>query len=166
VTPPPKGLTEIRAFYGDVKIERDPQGGWRIISPIAWEPANCVLMVDEPDMPVRRLYVNAKIREPLLAALRECRLRAPDYVIRTIGCFSKRPKRTAGLPPGVVGWPSLSMHAVAAAVDINANTNPMRKPLTTDMPPEFIEAWESVGWTWGGRFPTPDPMHWQWGSGV
>jgi hypothetical protein len=166
VTSPPKGLAEVRQFYGDVKIERDPRGGWRIISPVGWEVANCVLLRDHPALDGRSLYVNRKIAEPLEAALWLSAERCPSYRIRTIGCWNVRPKRTAGLPAGVVGWPSLSMHAVGGAVDINANTNPMRKLLTTDMPPEFIEAWESVGWTWGGRFPTPDPMHWQWGSGV
>jgi hypothetical protein len=58
------------------------------------------------------------------------------------------------------------MHAVAAAVDVNAGWNPMQSPLRTDMPEEFTAAWEEVGWTWGGHFPTPDPMHFQWGSGV
>jgi len=27
---------------------------------------------------------------------------------------------------------------------------------------EFIAVWESLGWTWGGRFERKDPMHWEY----
>jgi hypothetical protein len=162
---PPRGLEEVRAFYGDVKIERDPQGGWKIISPIGWSTANGV-MFHHPLLPRGRLYVNRKILEPLRAALELAHERCPEYAIRTIGCYNARPKRTAGLPAGVVGWPRLSMHAVAAAVDVNAAQNPMGRDLVTDMPETWRSAWLDVGWTWGGDFPKPDAMHWQFGSGV
>ena len=162
---PPRGLAEIRAAYGDVKIDRDQRGGWRIISPIGWERANCVGFT-HPVLGDRKLWVNRVILEPLSAALWLSAERCPEYVIRTIGCFNPRPKRTMGKPAGVVGWPRLSMHAVAAAVDINAASNPMQDPLCTDMPDEWVKAWMDVGWTWGGGFSNPDPMHFQFGSGV
>ena len=162
---PPRGLAEIRAAYGDVKIERDARGGWRIISPIGWESANCTLFTHEV-LDGRRLYVNRAIVEPLSAALWLSYERCPRYRIKTIGCFAVRPKRVAGQPAGVVGWPSISVHTVAAAVDINAATNPQGAELVTDMPPEWVAAWEDVGWTWGGRFPRPDAMHMQWAVGV
>jgi hypothetical protein len=162
---PPRGLAEIIQAYGDVKIKRDPQGGWRIISPISYERVHCTMFA-HPLLPRGRLYVHRKIVEPLRAALELAHERCPDYLIRTIGSFNVRPKRTAGLPAGVVGWPALSFHAVAAAVDINAAQNPMRKPLTTDMPHSFVAAFVESGFTWGGEFPTADPMHFQYASGL
>lgn len=161
---PPHGLSAIRAAYGEIKIMRDPRGGWRIYEPASWESRNCVAL---PLPTLRRtLYVHRLIAGPLLEALERAQRATPDYAIKTIGCFCPRPKRTVSQPSAVIGWDSgLSIHSVAGAVDVNALSNPMRRPLQTDMPPAFIDAWRAVGWTWGGDFPTPDPMHFQWASG-
>lgn len=163
----PHGLAEVRAFYGDIKIERDPRGGWRIISPIGWEPANCVLLAGLPGLPHVSLYVNRHVSGPLTRALMAWQKECPEYPIDSIGCFNPRPKRTKSVEGvSIIGWDSgLSLHTVAAAVDINAARNPMRKPLTTDMPPLFVDCFVREGFAWGGLFPTPDAMHFQWASG-
>lgn len=153
---PPHGLAEIKRVYGDLKIERDPRGGWRIISPVTWEIANMVILSDMPGMPGRRLYVNKMVVDPLLAALAQWQVTCPEYAILTIGCFCPRPKRVNG---------DLSMHTFGAAFDLNAATNPMQKPLKCDMPPAFIKAWTDQGFTHGAGFPTPDPQHMQYGNG-
>lgn len=53
-----------------------------------------------------------------------------------------------------------SSHAYGTAVDVSSDKNPMRVPLTTDMPdwlPELFKAW---GFRWGGDWTRrPDPMH-------
>ena len=64
-------------------------------------------------------------------------------------------------------WPkrNLSFHAVGAAIDINASTNPYDgdNELTTDLPEWFVEAWTDAGWCWGGDWQTiKDPMHFSW----
>lgn len=64
-------------------------------------------------------------------------------------------------------WPKryLSFHAVGAAIDINASTNPYSaaNELVTDLPDWFVEAWTSAGWCWGGNWQTiKDPMHFSW----
>ena len=41
----------------------------------------------------------------------------------------------------------------------------MRRPLTSDLPSGWVAAFEAEGFTWGGRFSLPDPMHFQWCSG-
>jgi len=161
--PAPRGLAEIRRAFGDVKI-RIGAGRWEIVEPVNWEDNNCVVIPDFPGLG-RKLYVHKLLVGPLRAALALWQLRCPDYAIRTIGCFNPRPKRVVRAC-GLVGWDEgLSMHAVAGAVDINADTNPMRTPLTCDMPAEFIACFTDVGFTWGGKFPTPDPQHMQWASG-
>lgn len=161
---PPRGIAEIKRVYGDIKIERDPiQGGWRIYHPIAWERVHMTILRDLPGLPGRKLYVHKLIAEPLQEALRLSHEAAPDYRILSIGCFNPRPKRSdAG---------TLSLHSWGAAVDINPAANPMRvyrdgETIKCDMPDAFVKAWESVGWTWGGRWrPRADPMHWQYASG-
>lgn len=64
-------------------------------------------------------------------------------------------------------WPKryLSFHAVGAAIDINASTNPYSadNELVTDLPEWFVKAWTDAGWCWGGDWQTiKDPMHFSW----
>lgn len=55
-----------------------------------------------------------------------------------------------------------SNHSWGIAVDLNAPTNPMRNPFTSDMPAWLPKLWESYGFRWGGRYTrTPDPMHFE-----
>ncbi len=57
---------------------------------------------------------------------------------------------------------SWSAHAWAGAVDINPETNPYVKsgPAKTDMPKEFVKAFTSEGFGWGGAWSTAkDAMH-------
>jgi hypothetical protein len=163
---PPHGLDEIRAFYGDVKIEK--RGGrWEIIQPITWEAVNCVLLRDLPGLGSKSLYVHRLIAEPLRRALARAAEACPDYAIRTIGCFNPRPKKASDSRYGVCGWDrGLSLHTVAAAVDINHDRNPWNKALISDMPSAFVRAFDAEGFTWGGDFTRmKDPMHFQYGSG-
>lgn len=55
-----------------------------------------------------------------------------------------------------------SYHSWGLAIDINAPTNPMRRPLTTDHPRWMRDLWIGYGFTWGGIWSTPDPMHYEW----
>ena len=56
-----------------------------------------------------------------------------------------------------------SNHAWGLAIDINADTNPNRSPLKTDMPAWVRQArplMDNYGLRWGGTYHgTPDPMH-------
>jgi len=163
--PPPRGLAEVIAAYGDVKIRRGPDG-WQIVSPPRWESQNCVVVRDFPGL-AKPLYVHRLLVVPLRSALTAWQATCPEYTIRTIGAFCPRPKRVAKGSGDVVGWSEgLSVHSVAAAVDINADTNPMRSLMVCDMPDAFRKCFADAGFTWGGTFPTPDPMHFQFGSGI
>jgi hypothetical protein len=163
----PHGRAEVRKFYGDVKIERDPRGGWRIANPAGWESANCEMLRGLPGLPHVNLFVHRAVAGPLVRALTSWQAQCPEYAIDSIGCFNPRPKRTSSTTADVVGWEEgLSLHTVAAAIDFNAVRNPMKKPLTTDMPPLFVDCFVREGFTWGGMFPTPDPMHMQYASGI
>jgi hypothetical protein len=58
---------------------------------------------------------------------------------------------------------SLSMHSYAIAIDINPQNNPMGGK--TVMPAWFVKCFESIGFTWGGRWngKYKDGMHMQLG---
>jgi hypothetical protein len=153
---PARGLAELEARYGRLLIDRDPRGGYRIISPIVWEIANMVKVASDL-LPRGKLYVHKDMAGPLLLALAAARTACPEYVVRTLGCWAVRYKRTQAK--------EVSGHAYGLCVDVNADTNPMRKPLTTDMPAAFVKAFTDQGFTHGAGFPTPDPMHFQLFSG-
>jgi hypothetical protein len=55
----------------------------------------------------------------------------------------------------------ISRHAWGAAIDINAPTNPMGS--AGDQDPRLVEIMQSWGFTWGGDWLVPDPMHFEYG---
>lgn len=62
----------------------------------------------------------------------------------------------------IAGTQTASNHSWGLAVDLNAPANPMRRPLTTDMPSWLPDLWRSYGFRWGGDYTsTPDPMHFE-----
>lgn len=154
---PPHGLAELEDRYGRLLIDDDPRGGMRIISPIGWETKWMIGLHQLPGLGSKGLFVNRDMEEPLRRALASALVECPDYPIRTIGCWNVRYKRSAAK--------QVSVHAYGLAVDINADRNPMKSPIETDMPPLFVDCFTRDGFTWGGTFPTPDPMHFQLCSG-
>jgi hypothetical protein len=72
------------------------------------------------------------------------------------GCWNPRYIRAAaGTAAGV------SRHAWGAAVDLNASTNPVGSAGTQD--PRLVEVMAEWGFTWGGLWLVPDPMHFEYG---
>jgi D-alanyl-D-alanine carboxypeptidase len=156
--PSPHGILEIRQVYGDISVSGD-----QVVGPTWWESVNMVHVDNLPMWGPRRLYVHKKIVPMLHEALAECE-RLGGYELRTLGCFAPRMKRSS---------PTLSVHSWGAAVDINADDNPPMRIRTPDdllmrrktIPDEWVAAFKSIGWAWGGDFSSYwDPMHFQWCS--
>lgn len=64
----------------------------------------------------------------------------------------------------VAGASRLSVHSWGAAVDLDPDRNArgIRHGVRHGMVPlEVVGAFEAEGWVWGGRFRTPDCMHFQ-----
>lgn len=63
----------------------------------------------------------------------------------------------------VGGSHSLSTHAWGAGIDLDPERNPRGKKWNpqTGLPIPVIGAFKAEGWTWGGDFHNPDPMHLQ-----
>jgi hypothetical protein len=71
------------------------------------------------------------------------------------GCYAARTvARSPTAPP--------SQHAYGAAIDINAPENPYGARPTMD--PRIVRIFGRWGFLWGGRFLTPDGMHFEYGS--
>lgn len=72
------------------------------------------------------------------------------------GCWNPRFIRaTTGKPAGI------SRHAWGAAIDLNAASNPVGSAGTQD--PRLVSAMLDRGFTWGGDWLVPDPMHFEYG---
>ncbi len=61
------------------------------------------------------------------------------------------------------GSDRLSTHAWAAAIDINPARNQFGQKGA--MPEKVVELFKAEGWTWGGEWRKPDPMHFEATSG-
>jgi hypothetical protein len=156
---PPNGLAEILATYGDPKYRPPGQVD------AAWESASMVKVYDLP-LVKHALFMHRLIVTPLRRALARCSV-IGGYELHTIGCFAPRAQR------GSNGF-LLSTHTWGIAVDINPEQNPLITPCYEDdprrsqfdIPPAWVAAFKSEGWTWGGDFRHRfDPMHFQLASG-
>ena len=54
---------------------------------------------------------------------------------------------------------ALSHHAWGSAIDLNVSANPLGGPSHQD--PRLVEVFRKWGFTWGGDWLTPDPMHFE-----
>ncbi len=100
-----------------------------------------------------RLTVASRIAELTNLILNECLKRG--YKIRQLdtGAYNCR------FISGTTRW---SNHAWALAADINWQLNPMRKPLTTNIPVWMRQLFNRYGFAWGGDYRgTPDAMHFE-----
>jgi hypothetical protein len=98
-----------------------------------------------------RITVRSEIAELATLLLNECLRRG--YAIRQAdtGAYNCR------LIAGSDVW---SNHAWGLAIDINWQLNPMRRPLTTNIPVWMRQLFNRFGFAWGGDYSgTPDAMH-------
>jgi hypothetical protein len=159
--PAPVGLAAIKKTYGDFAYRPKPGGMIQIEGD--WQARNIVLVPNVcgtgHSIQLHRLVVPL-FQEALTAALAAC----PDYRVRLLAGFCSRQMRE--LDPAKQATAPLSVHAWGAAFDLNWDRNPFGWTLHTDLPPAFIAAFTSRGWSWGGAWQhKKDPMHLQFASG-
>lgn len=107
------------------------------------------------------VWVHSRVAPALRAVVRNLEREAVAGRIYNIRSWDTGSYRAATIPP----YRYLSFHAIGAAIDVNAWTNPERldNVLVTDMPAWFVNAWTDAGWCWGGDWQTKkDPMHFSW----
>lgn len=154
--------SELKSFFGDpAKGGRNGQANAR------WEAENLVVVPAPWRMvaawnqkPVRGARVNRKCAESLarvLAAIWAASGQSENK-IREWGCdqfgggYNFRLKR---------GGSTLSTHAYGCAIDLDPERNRMGLYPNFKSVPAVVSAFESEGWLWGGRWDSPDGMHFQ-----
>lgn len=161
----PKSRTEVYDLFGNPGVGAVDG---------AWEKANIVTTRDMPGIPSKWYFQCHKLVEPYMReGLRRAKLAAPSYVIERAASFVFRHMRYDPSMP-------LSYHSWGIAIDIDPDRNFAKtfKPATATpapwspawnaiwpkgLPQAFVEAMESVGFRWGGRWKGfCDPMHFEW----
>jgi hypothetical protein len=107
------------------------------------------------------VWVHSRVAPALRGVVRNLEREAAAGRTYAIRSWDTSSYRAATIPP----YRYMSFHAVGAAIDVNAWTNPQRldNVLVTDMPAWFVKAWTDAGWCWGGTWETKkDPMHFSW----
>lgn len=111
----------------------------------------------DEELTVRQAYVHIAVADAMIDALLDVMAyRGYEWLVennldRWGGVHAKRYKTGSST--------ELSVHAWAAALDLNPHRGPFGKP--TDMPAFIVDAFEKRGFVWGGRWKVPDGMHFQ-----
>lgn len=158
----PNGYVELLKV-GD---PRDYVGGDGHIDSLQWElhlglvlvpfPAPLALSFGAPGQVARALRCHPIAAEPFRHAFSVLAAEGLWHELRTFGggyCF--RTKRNNAS--------ELSVHSWGLAADFNVDTNKQGTP--GDMSLAVVQVFEASCFTWGGRFMTPDPMHFQFCTG-
>lgn len=154
-------LAGMRALYGNPDANGDgaPDPSWSAHYLTTITPPYAIFYSGKP---VHAITVNRGCAHALLSALigiekhyGSAQAIAAVGLDQFSGCYNFRGKR--GDPS------SLSMHAYAAAIDIDAPHNPFRGKKHR-MPADAVRIFEDQGAVWGGNFSVKsyDPMHFQW----
>lgn len=143
----------VKARFGEFAI-RAGAGRSALLDP-AWTAAS----ITTAEVPLLgEVTCHRAVIEPLRAALGEVERAGLSALVDTgdyAGCYSPRLTGAGGI---------VSRHAWGLAVDLNASVNPYGSPSRQD--PRLVEVMERHGFAFGGRWPVPDAMHFEYrGSG-
>lgn len=166
----PNTIAELNAVYGD------PRGDDGKVNP-AWKKKHLITAEPGtlpgvfPDGDGRYVTVHRLVMPYLVEGLTRGLIVCPDYRVK-IGGFNYRHMRGNRKMP-------LSRHAWGCAIDPNSEFNGVAYNWTAEPwspewmdrwpdghPRAWVEAMESVGWRWGGRWKGfCDPMHFELAGG-
>lgn len=138
----------------DLTAEQDILWRKQILHPYAVPfPAPVQLSGAAPGTPATRVFVHRLLFQDLMAVMADLHASgAWRHVTSFAGCYSFRLRRGTAVP---------SMHSWAAALDFNAERYPLGTEADEDDPfvKRVVPIFKDHGWTWGGDFSRPDPMH-------
>lgn len=106
---------------------------------------------DFPWFPAKQIFINKDFKAKLFKAFTALEAAGLHTEIKTFdGCYNDRAVR---------GKSALSMHAWAAAIDLNASTEKLGQ-VQTNWSEDFLQTMRNAGIFWGGDFINrKDPMH-------
>jgi len=128
--------------------------GWPDCNPAKSDLAT-VEVNDASGRVVARFPVRRRLARLLDIILDYCARRGYVFTANQCGAYNCRK---------IAGTNTTSNHARATAIDINWGTNPHKRPLTTNIPRWMVDVLERFMWNWGGRWSTPDAMHFEFGG--
>lgn len=159
---PSQAVESLNAFYGDPDPGHDgqPDRIWENANLIALTPPYPMVLAWAPTQPVKTIRVHRKAADSLGRVLKnisdlyptEADLRAARMHLFG-GCYSFRLMR---------GSPRPSVHSWGCAIDLDpANNRYGQKWGVGMMPMAVVQMFAFEGWVWGGKWSTPDAMHFQ-----
>jgi hypothetical protein len=155
----PHGFAEIVKAYGDprpyIKTDGTMRSDWEIHTLATARLPGAIPLSWDPSVKVRRMrchFLLVPIVTETFDAIHAAGLW--DALREFGGCYAARAQRGSTKP---------SLHLWGAAIDLNPSTNGLGTE--GDMSPSVVRVFEEHGWTWGGRFGRPDPMHFQFATG-
>jgi len=149
----------VERTFGTFARRDDPATKGRVLILGEWERQNIVSLTppfelrDGRGRPISAIRCHRLIAPALTRVLEDLKARALCHLINTFdGCFEPRhmswdPKR------------ALSRHSWGIAVDANARLFPYGSHSKQDE--RLIAAFARQGFTWGGEWKEPDPMHFE-----
>jgi hypothetical protein len=141
-----------KRYLGEFSVKLHPgPGGWLTQDP-NWAAAHLATQT----VPILgRVTCNVAMLPALRGALAQVVAEGLTDLVNTTdygGCYADR--TIAGLPTAAI-----SHHAWGSAIDLNVSANPRGGPSHQD--PRLIAIFGQWGFTWGGDWPWPDPMHFE-----
>jgi hypothetical protein len=155
---PPRGLEEIRAFYGDprpyIKHDGTVSGIWESQMATVPMPASLPLGWNRNQY-ASRVRVNRVIVPEVEGVFAELVADGLWGLLKTYdGGYTWRLSR---------GSSRLSTHGFGAALDFDAPWNKLG--MEPKMDRRIVRVFERRGWRWGGRWRRKDGMHFQFALG-
>lgn len=150
----------LNAFYGDANQAHDggPSAAFEAAHITAIAPPYPMYLAWEPTRRVSTIRVNAKCSDSLLRILTAIKDHYGDQDALEAarmhllgGVYNFRLMR---------GGNQLSMHSWGCAIDLDPARNAFGSR-NWAMPPAVVALFDTEGWTWGGSWQRPDPMHFQ-----
>jgi len=141
---------ETKARFGEFAV-RLPAGRDWVRLERGWVARN---IVSRPVPVLGRVTCHRAMLPALARVLRSLERRGLDRLVDRgdyAGCHAPRRIPTSG---------SMSQHAWGLAVDLNASENPYGAEPAMDM--RIVRAFRREGFVWGGDWPTPDGMHFEY----
>lgn len=138
--------------YSRTAAQRGWGAGWPSCAGARGDLATVVTGTPEGRI-TAKVVVRKRIARLVNLLLRECSRQG--YALRAEQCGGYNCR-------SIGGTRTASNHSWGLAVDLNWQINPMRRPLTTNVPGWMVKLWNRYGFAWGGHYRgTPDPMHFE-----